>query len=128
MSRLGAGVLASETLTIELSDVGFTGSPNWLTLESLDPTNRPGSAQAFTGSAGGSNSATIASGSTSFGYAGPTYALKITAVVTSSTRLNSSADVSLTSAVPEPASMAVWGLGALGMMVARKRRQSKLVA
>ena len=30
--------------------------------------------------------------------------------------------------VPEPASMAVWGLGALGMMVARRRRNSARVA
>jgi hypothetical protein len=115
------------SLTIEVSDDGFTASPNWLTL-STNGGNPSGGTQTFSASAGGSNSASIGFGSTSFGYSGGSYALGIKAVITSSSMNISNGFAGLTSAVPEPASMAVWGLGALGMMVARKRRQSKLVA
>lgn len=136
----GAGV---GSLTIELTDTGFTWTPNSMNL-SVGGTNLT-SSQLFSAGASSSNtmydmssastsigafSGSSFSGDKDFGYAGASpYALTLKTILTFTNSTSKAfGSMTLTSAVPEPASMAVWGLGALGLVVARKRRQTKLSA
>lgn len=137
------GGVSGKTLNISVTDTGFSLTPTQIKM-AYALTNPPaGSASSLTGNYGATNgefeasgpgntialSGVASSGVGSFSVpAGSPYSLTMKAAITTSAGFNSYQGTGTLAAVPEPASLAMWGLGALGMMIARKRRQAKLVA
>lgn len=132
-----------ETLTIEISDTDYTRSPTKARVN-FGGTNGLTNSTTSSATAGidyqnlnfVTDDASISLGTfgsgafaaaNSFGINAPgVYSLTIGVTISSTGPTSASGNLAL--AVPEPASFAMWGIGALGMMFAFKRRQTKLVA
>ena len=135
---------AAGTVTIEITDTGFTKAGNMFIVDT-GGTNSKTTTTVKSGAGlndvmynQASSSAVAASSLSNFGIGstfgigsngGNPYSLTIKAVIVDSGKKgnNGTGNIQL-SGVPEPASLAMWGFGALGMMIVRKRRQAKLVA
>jgi PEP-CTERM motif len=132
---------ATHTVWLYASDTGFTGAAHSFSLQLGGTQPPPGAANSITGRAWGGNSNTNldltsllgSTGATSTspfalsaaGLLNPTsnpYALTVGVVITRTAAGTTTGDLNF--AVPEPASMALFGLGLIGFGVVNRRRKA----